>query len=115
MTDDEARKIATQTIDTWPTGPKAYVWINELTPLDAGIARAAFKELRTTHERISTAAFHQCYRTKAREHANDIEQQPPCSVCDGMGWVPAPDFTHPDGRVTSQAAPCAACNRKATA
>lgn len=47
MTDDEARKLATRMIDSWPNGPKAYVWRDILLPLDAARAAEAYRRLLT--------------------------------------------------------------------
>jgi len=93
MTDDEARKLATRAIDTWPSGPKAYIWINDLKPLDLGIATAAMRQLRQhgADVRNLLAEFHTAYReTKRRANANDALAVPArCQLCNGTGWVEA--------------------------
>lgn len=63
MTDEEARKLATRIIDTWPAGPKAYVWRDALIPLDAGYAAATYRRLATEQDKPTIARFHAEYRS----------------------------------------------------
>ena len=57
MTDDEARKLAQRCADTWPAGPKAYVWRDALLPLDANYAAAAYRRMSTEQDRPTIARF----------------------------------------------------------
>ena len=72
MTDDEARTLATRMIDTWPSGPKAYIWRNEFTHLDAPPAYTAFGKMRAECERATIAAFHVRYQAAASQLAPPI-------------------------------------------
>ena len=54
MTDDEARKLAQRCIDTWPNGPKAYIWRDAVLPLDAGAAAKAYRALLNETEKTPT-------------------------------------------------------------
>lgn len=64
MTDDEARKLAQRIIDTFPNGPKAYVWRDALQHLDPGPAARAYRILVDEAEKTPTIA-----RFKAHYHA----------------------------------------------
>jgi hypothetical protein len=73
MTDDEARKLATRIVDTWPTGPKAYIWRDLLIALDAKASAAAYRTL-TLDDRAgkspTPAQFHAHYRLARRDGDN---------------------------------------------
>jgi hypothetical protein len=45
MTEDETRKIATHAVDTWPAGPKAYIWRDAINDLQYGPAVGAYNAL----------------------------------------------------------------------
>lgn len=57
MTEDEARKLAQRCIDTWPAGPKGYIWRDALLPLDAHYAAAAYRRMSTEQDRPTVARF----------------------------------------------------------
>jgi hypothetical protein len=54
VTEDETRKIATHAIDTWPSGPKGYIWRDAISDLDYGPAVGAYKLLVRESERTPT-------------------------------------------------------------
>lgn len=73
MTDDEARKLATRIVDTWPNGAKAYVWRDVLIALDARHAAVAYRTLSLDEhagKSPTPAQFHAHYR-KARQPVYD--------------------------------------------
>jgi hypothetical protein len=77
MTDDEARRLATRIIDTWPTAAKAYVWRDLLAPLDIELAREAYRRLEREIERGAPTPghFHATYRAVHRAlHPPSTEQ-----------------------------------------
>lgn len=93
MTDDEARTLATRIVDTWPNGPKGYIWRNELTTLDHTHATDAFRDMRRDVERPTLSTFHAYYRAaRARTNANQPRPRD-CEACGNTGWTPAPDRT----------------------
>ncbi len=61
MTDDEARKLAQRCIDTWPNGPKAYIWRDTLLPLNPGPAARAYRLLVDEAERTPTIARYKAH------------------------------------------------------
>lgn len=78
MSPDEARKLATRLIDTYPNGPKAYIWRDTLTELDAHDAADAYHDLLKSAERTPTiahflAAYHAIRR---RRHSTPHRNQP---------------------------------------
>jgi hypothetical protein len=67
MTDDEARAMATRFIDTWPTGPKAYVWRDILQDLDHQTATHTYRTLTRDSKHAPTPGhFHDVYRAHQR-------------------------------------------------
>lgn len=92
MNDDEARKLATRIIDTWPSAAKGYVWRDTLVDLDPTHAATAYRRCaRTAHRPPTPADFLDAYdaaRLDAREDAHRTWTPPPqCQQCDGTGWV----------------------------
>jgi hypothetical protein len=84
VTDDDARRLATRIIDTWPTGAKAYVWRDLLTPLDLELAHETYRRLEREIDKgaPTPGQFHAIYRgiEKAHEPAvgsahQDVEQR----------------------------------------
>lgn len=68
MTDEECRRLATVAIDTWPSGPRGYVWQNDLRELHYLTAQIALRELRHSVDRVTLAAFHRAYQAvRARQ------------------------------------------------
>jgi hypothetical protein len=88
VTEDEARKLATRMIDTWPSGPKGYIWQNELKALQFEHAAEAFRLLRQETDKATTAQFHQRYRAVAGK-ANVLHVPARCEMCNGTGWAEA--------------------------
>jgi hypothetical protein len=66
MTDDEARKLATWIIDTFPTGPKAYIWRDALHDLDAQRAADVYRHMADHVDRLTIGAFKGEYNRRAR-------------------------------------------------
>lgn len=76
MTEDQARKLAQRCIDSWPSGPKAYIWRDVLLDLDADYAAVAYRTLVRSAERApNTGQFMTHYRAV----------QPPPAL---PGWAP---------------------------
>lgn len=65
MTEDEARRLATRIIDTWPTAAKAYVWRDLLIPLDSELARDTYRRLEREIDKgaPTPGQFHTVYRS----------------------------------------------------
>lgn len=74
MTEDQARKLAQRFIDTWPTGPKGYIWRDVFLPLDADYAAQAYRALLEESQRAPTPArFKEHYAALTRSnHATQI-------------------------------------------
>lgn len=90
MTEDDARQLATRIIDTWPNGPKAYIWRETLEPLHAGTAGTAYVRLRSDHANgraPSTGEFVAVYRSLQTATAEPTPDSPVCVLCDGTGYV----------------------------
>lgn len=73
MNDDDARQIATWIIDTFPSGPKAYIWKGLLKELEAGTAKGAYRQLARTCEKAPTtgqfmAEYNRLIRTETGNH-----------------------------------------------
>lgn len=66
MNDDQARLLATRFIDTWPTGPRAYVWRDILTPLDHPTAVHAYRTLTRERGTPTPGQFHEAYNAHRR-------------------------------------------------
>lgn len=103
MTDDDARKIATQAIDTWPNGPKGYVWQNEIRGCDAELARTAMARLRRETDRATTAQFHAVYNA-VRSTSAVLTAPAMCGQCNGTGWIEATALEAHEPRVCAAAA-----------
>jgi hypothetical protein len=69
MTDDEARRLATRIIDTWPTAAKAYIWRDLLTPLDLTTARQAYWTLEREITKGAPTPGHLLAAYRAAERA----------------------------------------------
>lgn len=99
MTDDEARKLATRIIDTWPSAAKAYVWRDELINLDPTHAATAYRRCaRTAHRPPTPADFLDAYDTARQDARTNNPPQPErCQLCNATGWIDAPptDAHHP--------------------
>lgn len=105
MTDDEASRFSRRMIDTWPSGPRAYVWKAIAEPLDVSIARDALRQLERTAERAPTpAAFHACY-AEARRARQRTTVPLHCELCDGTGYEDA-SRVNLEGVVHSYSKPC---------
>lgn len=77
MTDDEARKLGTRMIDTWPNGPRAYVWRDAFlhNHLDPTIAANTYRALERSSERAPTISqFLATYHSIARRTDDPLEQ-----------------------------------------
>lgn len=68
MTDDEARRLATRIIDTWPNGPRAYIWRDTLIDLDYELAVHAYRTLEREVVRgaPTPGQFHAAYNAHTR-------------------------------------------------
>lgn len=65
MTEDDARKHAQRMIDTFPNGPKAYVWRELFNDLDGAIAHGAYHALIKTAPKAPTPGqFMEHYRAQ---------------------------------------------------
>lgn len=112
MNDDEARRFARRMIDTWPNGPKGYVWEDAAKPLDAGHARIALRRLEATAKRAPTIAeLLEQYEAARRAALADAGRQDApliCEQCDGTGWVevPAARAHNPDHCTPTDTRPC---------
>lgn len=73
MTDDEARRLATRIIDTWPTGAKAYIWRDNLISLDHALTQHAIRTL----EREVTRGAPTIGQLHAAYHAHQRALNPP--------------------------------------
>jgi hypothetical protein len=120
MTDDEARALATRIIDTWPTGPKAYIWRDALRPLDYGTAGTAYVRLRklVTTGAPTPGRFEDEYRA-LHTPATDPTPTAVCQTCDGSNWVECTDdrrharYTHNWDTCGCHAViPCGECGRE---
>jgi hypothetical protein len=93
VTDEDARKLATRIIDTWPHGAKAYVWRDVLIELDPVHASVAYRRCARTASRAPTPAdFLDAYdaaRADARRDQADQHLPAQCALCNGTGWVEA--------------------------
>lgn len=101
MTDDEARRLATRIIDTWPTGPKAYIWRDTLIDLDATHAATAYRTcLRVATRPPAPADFLDAYTAAIPATPGRSSSTPPgtpdpdCPHCRGAGMVDGPPITH---------------------
>jgi hypothetical protein len=93
VNDDEARKLATRIIDTWPAGSKGYVWRDVLVELDATLAGVAYRRCARTASRAPAPAdFLDAYdaaRADARRDQADQHLPAQCALCNGTGRVEA--------------------------
>lgn len=95
MTPDEARTLSARIIDTWPNGPKAYIWANELRDLDPTRATRAFAAMRKEVDRPTLAAFHVHYAATRTATVDELDRPARCQLCDGTGWTDAtPEQAH---------------------
>lgn len=77
MTDDEARKLATRCIDTWPSGPKAYTWHALFTDLDANYAAVAYRALQREATKTPTPGQFMAHYNAAIPSPNSDTWRPP--------------------------------------
>lgn len=92
MTEDEARRLATRFIDTWPTGARAYVWRDLFIDLEPGLAIDAYHRLEVECDRAPTPGqFHAAYRAARAALKAPDEPVAQCELCDGTGWVDCTD------------------------
>lgn len=75
MTEDEARKLAQRLVDTWPNGPKAYIWRDALIDLEPHYAAATYRRLLTEHDKPTVARFHAEYHALNRPADNTLPFQ----------------------------------------
>lgn len=114
MTGPEARDLAARLATSWPghAGISAETWDEELRDLDAGTAGTTLVRLRRELERPpSIARFHATYRALHTAHTDPLPTDR-CTLCDGTGWVDAPDLTvgeEPHTRTYTMTQPCSAC------
>jgi len=66
MNDEQARKLATRIIDSWPTGPKAYIWRDFLIGLDSDVAADTYRELLGSLDRCTVGQFKAEYSRRIR-------------------------------------------------
>lgn len=66
MTEDQARKLATRIIDTWPTGPKAYIWRDVLIHLDPIKAADVYRHFVETADKVTIGQFKSEYDRRTR-------------------------------------------------
>ena len=67
MTDDEARRLATRIIDTWPNGPRHYIWRDLITHYNHHLAQHTYQRLQHQLDRPpTTGQFHATYRALER-------------------------------------------------
>lgn len=77
MTEDEARRLATRIIDTWPSGAKAYIWRDQLQPLDHHTATVTYKQLTAGATQPPTpGTFMNAYRTNRARSMQDTITKP---------------------------------------
>ena len=95
MTDDEARRLATRFIDTWPTGTRAYIWRDMFIDLEpAGLARDAYHRLERECDRAPTPGRIPRRLPGGPRRAQTVLRSPAtCHECDGTGWVQTTDLT----------------------
>lgn len=110
MTPTEAETLAVRMVRTWRGGPPADVWLEELTPLDAGAAGTAYARLRRSQTKPPTVAeFIKCYHSLVMVDGGRPALEE-CDRCEGTGWVEADPFyrnqTALGERPTSQVEPC---------
>lgn len=99
----EAQDLAVKISQTWRGGPNVAIWEEELIELDIARANTTYVRLRRTESSAPTIAR---FFAEYRSLRTDPDENDRCPACIDEGWVPADDFHHPDGRVSTQVKPC---------
>jgi len=88
MTKDEARKLADEITDTWPTGTaKTYIWTRLLTPLHHPTARHAYQAcIQECRRPPTTGEYLTAYRA-ARQHTNRPDPNPISRTPHVQAWL----------------------------
>lgn len=77
MTETEAQEIARLMIDTWPTGPRAYIWARFAREFAHDLARETYSRLARENDRPPTLQrFGEMYRVVRREHEPMLLEEP---------------------------------------
>lgn len=77
MTESEANEIARLMIDTWPTGPRAYVWARFVREFAHDLARETYDRLAREIDRPpSLQRFGEMHRVVRREHKPAMLEEP---------------------------------------
>ena len=103
MTPDDVDFLAKRIINSFRGGPPLQDWREELARLDAGRAGTAYERLRRHSDAPSIKRFLDEYNALDTDRPSEL---PRCVLCDGTGWVQAPDLVLPDERRYTQLEPC---------